>query len=240
VTLLLAALLAAKVLVPPPATLNIVHHHLKRGAPVAYQSVEASIVNAYERAKIPLYWLTFQSAKDPRDLVYLNVFGAPDDLKRASDTYKSLAPAHPELARLSARLASLVDSQDSVLTTRRDEVSYLPSDGDFATMRALFLATFRVTAGHEGQFMETVRAAAGSGAPWMIYESTADPTFVLLWPLRSRADGRSAAIPRLLRRLRHGYIRTNSGLYTLSSTMSRVPAAFVARSKSAAPKPKAH
>ena len=239
-TLFLAALLAAKALVPPPATLNIVHHRLKRSAPVGYQTLEASIVNAYERARIPLHWLTFQSVKDPRDVIYLNLFDTPADLQRASDTYNSLAHAHPELARLTTRLSSFIESQDSVLTTRRDEVSYVRADVDFSTMRALFLATFRVKAGHEGQFMDAVRREGGSGAPWIVYESTSDPTFVLVWPLRSRAEGRAASIPRTLRALRRAYIRTTAGQYSLSSTMSRVPVEFVAKSKSAVPKPKAH
>lgn len=239
-TLVLAALLAVKALVPPPATLNIVHHRLKRTAPAAYQAVEASIVNAYERAKVPLYWLTFQSVKDPRDVLYFNLFATPDDLKHASGTYRSLAPAHPELARLTTRLSSFIENQDSVLTTRRDEVSYARTDVDFSTMRALLLATFHVKPGHEGQFMNAIRTAGGSGAPWIVYESTADPTFVLVWPLKSRAEGRGASIPRTLRTLRRAYTRTSSGLYTLSSTMSRVPAQFTGKGKSAAPKPKAH
>lgn len=239
-TLLLAALLAVKAVVSPPPTLNIVHHHLKRQAAGAYQTVEASIVNAYERAKVPLYWLTFQSVKDPRDVLYFNVFQTPDDLRRATDTYRSLAPAHPELGRLSARLSSMIETQSSVLTTRRDEVSYTRTDVDFSTMRALILATFRVRAGHEGQFMDAVRDAGTGGAPWIVYESTADPTFVLVWPLRSRAEGRGTSIPRALRDLRRAYKRTDVGLYALSSTMSRVPAAFLVKSKNAVPKPKAH
>ncbi len=224
----------------PPATLNIVHHRLKRHAPGAYQTLEASIVGAYERAKIPLYWLTFQSTADPRDVLYLNLFDTPDDMGRASGTYQSLAPAHPELARLSTRLSSMLESQSSLLTTRRDEVAYTRTDVDFSTMRALILATFRVKAGHEGQFIDAVRKAGGSGAPWIVYESTADPSFVLLWPLRTRSEGRGIAIPRPLRALRRAYKRTDVALYALSPSMTRTPVEFVAKAKSAAPKPKAH
>lgn len=231
---------AVKAAFTPPATVNFVRHRLKRHDPAPYQTVEASIVNAYERAKIPLYWLTFQSTIDPRDILYLNLFNTPADLERASDTYRSLAAPHPELARLSSRLSSMIESQDSLLTTRRDDVAYTRADVDFSTMRALMLATFRVKAGHEGQFVDAVRSAGGAGAPWIVYESTAGPAFVIVWPLRSRSEARGLTIPRPLRELRRAYKRTDVAVYALSSPMSRTPVEFVAKAKNAAPKPKAH
>ena len=51
----------------PPPVVNVVHHKLKRGSPANYQALEANIVSAYERARIPrFFWLTFQSTKDAR------------------------------------------------------------------------------------------------------------------------------------------------------------------------------
>lgn len=237
---LLAAVVALKAAILPPATLNIVHHKLKRDAPAQYQSLEASIVAAYDRAKVPLYWLTFQSMKDPRDILYLNLFDTPADMDRAADAYRTLAPAHPELARMSTRLSSMLDAQSSLLTTRRDDVSFTRTDVDFSTMHALMLATFRVKAGHEGQFIDAVRKAGGAGAPWIVYESTAEPTFVLVWPLKTKSEARGASIPRPLRELRRTYTRTETGVYALAPAMTRTPTAFFAKAKNAAPKPKAH
>ena len=237
---LLAAVLALKATIAPPPALNVVHHKIKRSSTASYQTLEASIVAAYDRAKIPLYWLTFQSVKDPRDVVYFNVFDTPADLQRAAETYRTLAPAHPEVTRLSSRLAALVESENSLLTTRRDEVVYTRADVDFSTMRALMLATFRVKAGHEGQFIDAVRKAGGAGVPWIVYEATADPAFVLVWPLRSRAEARGLTVPRPLRELRRTYPRADVGVYALAPSMSRVPVEFFAKARSAAPKPKAH
>jgi len=231
---------AAKPALVPPVALNIVHHKVKRQTAPAYQSLEASIVSAYDRAKIPLYWIAFQSTKDPRDVVYLNVYDSRDGLQHATDTYRMLAPAHPELARLSTRLSAMIDAQTSTLTTRRDEVPFTRTDVDFSTMRAMMLATFQVNPGHEGQFIDAVRKAGAGGAPWIVYESTADPTFVMLWPLRSQSEAKSATVPRALRELRRAYKRADVALYALSSSMSRVPVEYFAKAKSAAPKPKAH
>lgn len=232
---------AAKPATAPPPALNIVHHRLKRHAVASYQTLEASIASAYERAKMPLYWIAFQSTRDPRDVLYLNAFDAPEGLARSTATYRALAPAHPDLGRLSARLASLVESQSSMLTTRREEPAYTRGDVDFATMRALMLATFRVRPGHEGQFTEALRDAGGGGVPWIVYEANAESTFVLLWPLRSRAEAsRVAQIPRVLREMRRAYRRADVEIYSLSPSMSRLPLEYFARSRNAAPKPKAH
>src|SRR5205807_5863247 len=100
--------------------------------------------------------------------------------------------AHPELPRLQQRLAKLVESQSSTLTTRRDDIEYARSDVDLSTMRALLLTTFHVKAGHEGRFVEAVRRASSSHAPWVLYEANDEPTFVLLEPLKSRAEARRA------------------------------------------------
>lgn len=225
----------------PPNVLNLVHHRLKRRAPASYRALEASIVSAYERAKVPLYWLTFQSLKDPHDILYLNLFETTEQLNRAAETYRSMAPAHPELVRLQGRLAALIEGQNSTLTTRRDEVAYTRNDVDFATMRALLLVTFRVKPGHEGRFMDGIRAAAAGGAPWVVYEANEDSTFVLVAPMRSRAEAkRVTPIPRAVRELRGFYRRAEPERFVFSSAMSRLPAEFVAaRSRSTAPKPRA-
>jgi hypothetical protein len=208
----------------PPRFLNIVHHRLKRGAPAAYAGVEASIVTAFDRAKVPLYWMTFQSRKDPRDVLYLNAFDAAADLNRAGDAYRAIAPQHPELAKLSARLSSMIENQTSVLTARRDEVAYARTDVDFTTQRALLLVTFHVKAGHEGKFMEAARKAGAGGSPWILYEAADEPTFVLVSPMRSRAETRRPApIPRPIRELRGIYHRATTEVYALAPAMSRLP-----------------
>ncbi len=214
---------ASKPPAAPPPFLNIVHHRLKRGAPASYPGVEASIVAAYDRAKLPLYWTTFQSTKDRRDILYLNAFESAGDLARATDAYRTVSPGHPELARLSARLATMIESEADLLTARRDEIAYSRRDVDFAALRGLQLVTFHVKAGHEGKFMDAVRKAGGSGVAWILYEATAEPTFVLVTPLRSRAEARRPApIPRPIRELRGIYHRAVTETYLLVPVMSRI------------------
>src|SRR5213594_1035390 len=68
----------------PPKFLNIVRQTLKRGAAPAYLDLEATIVRAYDRAKVPLYWLCLQAPKTPPEILYLNLFDTPDGLDRAA------------------------------------------------------------------------------------------------------------------------------------------------------------
>ena len=78
--------------------------------------------------------------------------------------------------------------------------------------------------------MEGIRAAAASGAPWIVYEANEESTFVLVMPLRSRTDARRAAtLPRAIRELRGAvYRRAETGLFVFAPTMSRPPAEFTA------------
>lgn len=238
-----AATIAPKHSGAPPAVINVVHHKLKRGTPPAYQTLEANIVAAYERAKVPqFYWLTFQSARDARDVLYLNVANTVEEFNSLASAWTGIAAAHPELPRLQQRLAKLIETQTSTLTTRRDDIQYGRTDVDFSSMRALLLTTFHVKAGHEGRFVEAVRRASGSHAPWVLYEANDEPTFVLLAPLKSRAEAKRAApVPRAVRALKGVFRDMETRLYVLTPAMSRVPEAFgQARSRTATPRPHAH
>jgi len=223
----------------PPPVVNIVHHKLKRSAPGTYQTLEATIVGAYERAKVPrFYWLTCQSTRDSRDILYLNLANSADEFRSLSDAWPGVASSHPDLPRLQQRLAKLIETQSSTLTTRRDDIEYGRTDVDFSTMRALLLTTFHVKAGHEGRFVEAVRRASGSHAPWVLYEANDEPTFVLLAPLKSRAEAaRTAPVPRAVRSLKGVYRDMEARVYALMTPMSRVPEAFRRASASSAPPP---
>jgi hypothetical protein len=220
--------------------LNVVHHKLKRGTASNYQTLEANIVGAYDRAKVPrFHWLTFQSTKDSRDVLYLNLANTVDEFQSLADSWPAVSAAHPELTRLQQRLEKLIESQSSTLTTRRDDIEYGRADVDFASMRALLLTTVHVTAGHEGRFVEAVRRASGSHAPWILYEATQESTFVLVAPLKSRAEAkRTAPVPRAVKSLKGVYRDIDTRLYALAASMSRAPEAFAqSRPRNASPKP---
>jgi hypothetical protein len=212
----------------PPA-LNIVHVRLKAGTSAAYESLEASIVRAWQRARIRVYWVALQSPKDAKDVLYLNLLQTPADVDRAAAAYAEAVKQHPELVKLQQRLTEFTSGSTSTLTTHRDEVEHTPGGVDFATMRMLQLTTFQVTPGREGDFITAIRTANAKEAPWLVYEANDAPTFVLITLKRSVSDRLDApAIPRTLRRFRGVYTKAETRIYAVRPAMSRVSRAFAA------------
>src|SRR5262245_15021123 len=105
----------------PPRVLNLVRQTLKRGTAAVYETLEATIVRGYARAKIPLYWLGLQARKNATEILYLNFYDAADGADRAAATYRETVPRHPDLERLQQRLATYRASPPvSTLTMHRD------------------------------------------------------------------------------------------------------------------------
>jgi len=214
----------APVQAEPPKILNVVRQKLKPGTSHSYESLETAIVAAYEQAHVPVFWIMLQSRTDATDIVYLNVADSLDQWEEIGARYRKAAAAHPELEKMSARLATFIDRSTSTLTTRRDEVPFSRKGVDFQTMRALRLTVFEVNAGHEGRFVNAARAAAGRLAPWLLYEANETPTFMLVAPLRTASRAKKMpAIPRRLLELKNTLSATADGVYTVRPHMSHPP-----------------
>jgi len=206
----------------PPKFLNIVRQTLKRGAAPAYLDLEATIVRAYDRAKVPLYWLCLQAPKTPPEILYLNLFDTPDGLDRAAVIHEDTIKRHPDIARLLQKLTGYASAPPtSTLTARRDEFDYARRGVDFATMGALRVVVFHVEPGHEGEFVDAVQT--GRAVPWQIYEDRAAPTFYLLVPMRSPSDRKGGGLPRGLRHLKRVYRAEKPIVYAVRPAMSHMP-----------------
>ena len=214
----------ARAIHPPPKLLNIVRHTLKKGTRRSYEQLEAASVKAYERAHVPVYWTALLSTTDAADVVYLNMAESQEEWERLSTSDATAAAVHPELRKLSARLATMIGSSASMLTTRRDEITSNRTDVDLVTMRALRLVVFHVNPGREGAFMRAARRAEGRIAPWSLYESNEDSTFVLVAPLKAASEAKkTAAIPLRLQQLKRVYTKTEAGVYLVKPRMSHLP-----------------
>ena len=214
----------AHIQAPPPKILNVVRQKLKPGTSHSYESLETAIVAAYEQAHVPLFWIMLQSRNDATDIVYLNVADSIEEWGEFPARYRKAVAAHPELEKMSARLASFIDHTTSTVTTRREEIPFSRTGVDLQTMRALRLTVFEVSPGHEGRFVKAARGAAGRSAPWLLYEATDSPTFMLVAPLRAvPRPKKTPAIPRRLLDVKDILVRTSDGVYTVRPHMSRPP-----------------
>ena len=213
----------------PPPVLNVTRVRLKPQSSTAYAAVEAQVVRAFERARLPIYWIALQSPRDANDVVYLNLFDSREALDRATAAYGQAAKQHPDLSQLQQRLAEFTASTASSLTTRRDDIDRGVRGVDFATMHAMRVTTFQVRPGREGEFVQAIRTAHLKDGAWLVYEATDSSTFLLLTLKRTaitRADG--PPIPRTLRRFRGVYTRAETRVYSVRPMMSRVPQTFAA------------
>jgi hypothetical protein len=211
-----------------PRILNVVRVRLKPKSSGAYATLESQIVKAYERAKVPLYWICFQSPKDSTDIVYLNLYDSSDGPTRAANTYREAVEQHPDLGPFQRRLSELTLSTTSTLTTRRDDIDRAVSGVDFAAVRALRLNTFEVQAGREGEFVKAIRTANPKDGAWLVYEANDSPTFMLMTLKASSINRRDGpAIPRTLRSFKGVDLKTDSRVYSVRPSMSHVSPAFV-------------
>jgi hypothetical protein len=222
---------AARVAATPgahPRILNVVRVRLKPKSSAAYAALESQIVKAYERAKVRMYWICFQSPKDSTDIVYLNLYDSADEPARAAATYREAIEQHPDLQPFQQRLSALTASTTSTLTTRRDDIDRAVSGVDFAAVRSLRLTTFEVRAGREGEFVKAIRTANPKDGAWLVYEANDSPTFMLMTLKASSINRRDGpAIPRTLRSFRGADFKTDSRVYSVRPSMSHVSRAFV-------------
>ena len=208
----------------PPIVLNVVHQKLKPGTTHSYEMLEASIVDAYEQANVPVFWIMLQSRTDATDIVYLNVANSLDEWESMAVRYRKAAAAHPELDKMSARLATFIERTTSTLTTRRDEIPFGRTAPELQNMNALRLTVFDVKAGHEGRFVNAARIAAASGAPWLLYEANDASTYMLIAPLKSTGRFKAAReLPRRLRELNEGLSPSLDRVYAVRRRMSHPP-----------------
>jgi hypothetical protein len=212
----------------PPRVLNVTRVRLKPQSSTAYAGIEAQVVRAFERARVPIYWIGLQAPKDANDVLYLNLFDSREALDRATGSYREAARQHPELSQLQQRLAPLTASSTTQLTTRRDDIDRSVRGVDFATMRSLRLTTVQVRPGREGEFVEAIRTANPKDGAWLVYEATDSSTFLLITLTRTGFGKREGpSIPRTLRRYRRAYTNALTKVYAVRPALSRVPQAFV-------------
>jgi len=226
----LAARRPAHVPADPPRILNVVRQKLKPGTSHSYESLETAIVAAFEQARVPLFWIMLQSRTDATDIVYLNVADSLEEWNDLPARYRKAVAAHPELEKMSARLATFIERTTSTLTTRRDEIPFSRSGIDLQTMRAMRLTVFEISPGHEGRFVKAARGTSDRAAPWLLYEANDAPTFMLVTPLRTaRHANKASALPHRLQELKEEGTPSADGVYAVRLHMSRPPKGWMVR-----------
>ena len=208
----------------PPRLLNIVRVKLKPKTAATYASLENQIVRAYDRAKAKVYWICYQSPKDPTDVLYVNLADSPEAWDRTTATYTETMKRHPNILDLQQKLEALTASTTSTLSTRRDDVDRVSADVDFGTARSLRLTTVDVHPGREGDFLDAVRTAPTTSGSWIVYEANQGSTYSLMTLSRAaRARAGAPSLPRSLRRTTKVLKKIDTKIYVVRPALSRRP-----------------
>jgi hypothetical protein len=170
-----------------------------------------------------------QSRTDATDIVYLNVADSLEEWNELPARYRKAVAAHPELEKMSARLATFIERTTSTLTTRRNEIPFSRTGIDLQTMRAMRLTVFEISPGHEGRFVNAARGASDRAAPWLLYEANDAPTFMLVTPLRTAKHAKASALPHRLQGLKGDGTPSADGVYAVRLHMSRPPKGWMVR-----------
>lgn len=234
----------------PPFFLNVVHMELQPGKNSTHSEQEAAIVRGYAEARIPVYWIEWDSITGPSGALYLNLFDSFEQAAQAGAAMGAGLAAHPDLAKMQEQLLrDNVTSLRTVFTLLRHDLSC--GSVNFARARLLRVTTIKVRPGHEGEFFEaarSIRAAkekAHADAAWAVYEVNAgmpSPTFLFFTPMRSfqeiddsvarrnlYEDNQSDALQLKLREIaRSAYISTESQIYSVGREQSHVSKEFAA------------
>ncbi|HKW88150.1 MAG TPA: hypothetical protein VJN21_05285 [Candidatus Acidoferrales bacterium] len=235
----------------PPKIINIVYQGLIPGKEVAYASLLSRIAKFYNRASIPVYWITSSSATGDTRSMTLNFFDSFADMDTTIDSLNNALAQHSDLVNTQEDLLTNVTNQTNSFAIRRDDIGYRAATIDFSKARILRVATVIVRQGSESEFEDAMKSLAAAyekvnaDSPWVLYQVNAgapSTTFVFFMPMRSMeemdeyiARGKSLSAAegpdveeRLRQAARDAYLSWDSELFFVSPRQSHVPTAFAA------------
>jgi hypothetical protein len=180
-----------------PNTLLLYRADLIPGKEAAYAQTEADIVHGYANAKIPVYWLAFQSATGSPHVLYFDGFDTFAEIEKAGTDVAEGLNAYPDLAALQQKLQEFVTATRTVMAFRRDDLSYRLNKIDLAKARYVRVGIYQLRPGYEDEFSDAFRARARTHeandieTPWMIYQVHSGltlPAFLEFQPMDSLGE----------------------------------------------------
>jgi hypothetical protein len=190
-------LAAAQEPASPPKVLQITREFTKpyRGG-AGHDKSESAFVQAMTRAKFPTHYLALNSLSGKARALFLTKYDSFAVWGRDNEAISKNKTLAAELDRAGVADGELLDSVDTVVYTRNDDLSYKPHADSFTT-RYVEISVFHVRPGHGKEWRELgkmVRDAhdkAGTSAHWAMYEvayGADDGTYIAISDDKSMAD----------------------------------------------------
>ena len=229
-----------------PNTLLLYRADLYSGKETAYEQTEAAIARGYEKAKIPVYWITLQSVTDTPHVLYFDGFDTFDEIEQTGGTLAKGLEAHPDIAALQKKLQDSVSGTRTVMAFRRDDLGYRLNKIDLSKSHFVRVSIFQLRAGYEDDFADAVRNRARSfesgdvDAPSMVYQVHSGlplPAFIEFQPMNSLSEiddalDRTKKNRRILsdtrqlppgKWMKDAELQIDTQIYSINSSMSHWP-----------------
>jgi hypothetical protein len=177
-----------------PQVLLLHRVDLPAGRVADYAEKESEIVQAYQNAGIPVYWVTLQSVTGPPHFLYFDGYNAFEEVEAAGAAISKAAQSHPDLSRLQSELMQFAQASQASIHLRREDLSYRLDKFDITKFRYVRITIFQLRSGYEQDFADALRTfrkayeATGSESPWAVFQAHSGmpaPTFIAVQLLTS-------------------------------------------------------
>lgn len=177
-----------------PPVLLLYRADLLTGKGADYSATEMDIVKAYQAQNIPVYWVALQSMTGTPHYLYFDGYNAFAEIEAAGAVMGKALQANPDLARLQSELLHSIQSTQTILNLRRDDLGYRLDIFDIVKFRYARVTTIQLRSGFEQDFVDTIHGirkayeATGSESPWAIFQvhsGMPEPTFFAVQLLNS-------------------------------------------------------
>lgn len=177
-----------------PPVLLLYRADLLTGKGADYAATETEVVKAYQAQNIPVYWVALQSITGTPHYLYFDGFNAFAEIEASGAAVGKALKANPDLARLQSELLQSIQSTQTILNLRRDDLGHRLDKFDIVKFRYARITMIQLRSGFEQDFADTVHAirkvyeATGSESPWAIFQvhsGMPEPTFFAVQLLNS-------------------------------------------------------
>jgi hypothetical protein len=139
-----------------------------------HEKAESAFVEAFRKANLPVHYITLTSMSGKDRTIFMTFFDSFDAWNKYYESVSQNAALTAELDRAGMADAELLESSDSGVFYRNDEMS-LNTWTDLSPLRFLEISSYQVKPGHEGEWEEAVKLVkatyekADIGAHWGMF-----------------------------------------------------------------------
>jgi hypothetical protein len=234
----------------PPKLLVLVYQRFSFDKGSEHDKWEIAAARACQKLAVPNSWIVLDSVTGEPEVLSFDPFDSFAQLEKPLAEWGPIYATHRELGRLQAQINAALVSQRTVISVRRDDLSYRANRIDLSKARFLRVLEVQLHPGRESEFAEGLQKLSAAyekteaDLPWVVYQVSLGmplPTFLTFVPMKAvgqnedllkrreslhAAEGEAAEHMQQI--AREAYATTQSNLYSINPEKSHVSKEFAA------------